>query len=155
MPLRVGDRVPAFRATAHAGETVEVGHGELPQVLVLYFYPADETPGCTMEACRFRDHFEAFVDVGARVVGVSPDSLESHRKFAEHHALPFSLLSDRDGELRRKLGVGKTLGLVSSRVTFVIDRQGVVQHVFSSQLRARKHVAEALEVVQRLARARA
>ncbi|MEX1363498.1 MAG: peroxiredoxin [Nannocystaceae bacterium] len=150
MPLRVGDRVPAFSAPAHNGETVEVGGGELPQVLVLYFYPADETPGCTVEACGFRDEFTEFVDAGAMVVGVSPDSLESHRKFAEHHRLPFLLLSDADGELRRKFAVGRTLGIISARVTFVIDRQGVVQHVFSSQLRAKKHVREALQVVQRL-----
>lgn len=151
MPLRVGDRVPAFTATAHDGETIEVGQGELPEVLVLYFYPADETLGCTMEACRFRDEYESFVDAGAKVVGVSPDSLESHRSFAEHHRLPFSLLSDKSGELRRKLGVGKSLGLLPGRVTFVIDRQGVIRHVFNSQLRAKKHVDEALGVVRRLA----
>lgn len=152
MTLRAGDRAPAFTAVAHDGETIEVGAGERSEVLVLYFYPADETLGCTMEACRFRDEFESFVDAGAKVVGVSPDSLESHRRFAEHHGLPFSLLSDRGGELRRKYQVGKSLGLVSGRVTFVIDRQGVVQHTFSSQLRAKKHVDEALAVVQRLAR---
>jgi peroxiredoxin Q/BCP len=150
VPLRVGDRAPAFTKIAHDGRTVEVG-GELPEVLVLYFYPADETLGCTMEACRFRDEYEAFVDAGARVVGVSPDDLDKHRGFAEHHRLPFSLLSDVDGELRRKYDVRRSLGLVPGRVTYVIDRNGVVQHVFSSQLRARQHVQEALVVVRRLA----
>ncbi|MCX4243812.1 peroxiredoxin [Paraliomyxa miuraensis] len=149
MSLRVGDRAPAFSRTAHDGKTIELG-GELPQVLVLYFYPADETTGCTMEACRFRDDYEAFTDAGAVVVGVSPDGLDSHRRFAEHHRLPFSLLSDGDGELRRKYDVGRTLGLIPGRVTYVIDRKGVIQHVFDSQLRARKHVDEALEVVRRL-----
>lgn len=118
--------------------------------MVLYFYPADETYGCTMEACGFRDEYESFVDEGAMVVGVSPDSLESHRRFAEHHRLPFSLLSDPDGALRNKYGVGRTLGLVPGRVSFVIDRQGVIRHVFDSQLRARQHVGKALGVVRRL-----
>jgi len=148
--LSAGERAPAFSRTAHDGRTIEVGGGELPEVLVLYFYPADETLGCTMEACRFRDEYETFTDAGATVVGVSPNGLDEHRGFAEHHRLPFPLLSDADGELRRKYDVGRTLGLVSGRVTYVIDRKGVIRHVFSSQLRARKHVDEALAVVKRL-----
>jgi len=118
--------------------------------MVLYFYPADETFGCTMEACGFRDEYASFVDAGAMVVGVSPDSLESHRRFAEHRGLPFQLLSDPEGELSRKFEVKRTLGMLPGRVTFVIDNKGVLQHVFSSQLRAKRHVAEALKVVQRL-----
>lgn len=149
MTLRAGDRAPAFSRTAHDGRTVEVG-GERPDVLVLYFYPADETLGCTMEACKFRDEYEAFVDAGATVVGVSPDGLDAHRGFAEHHRLPFPLLSDGDGELRRLYDVGRSLGLISGRVTYVIDRKGVIQHAFSSQLRARQHVAEALGVLKKL-----
>lgn len=151
MPVRVGDKAPAFSASTHDGETVEIG-GTLDKTTVLYFYPADETPGCTAEACSFRDDYESFSEAGAMVVGVSRDSLDSHRKFAEHHRLPFKLLSDADGELRRKYGVKNTLGLLPGRVTFVIDTNGVVQHVFSSQLRATKHVGEALAVVQRLSR---
>lgn len=127
-----------------------MGAGELPGVLVLYFYPADETLGCTMEACRFRDEYESFTDAGATVVGVSPNALDEHRGFAEHHGLPFSLLSDADGELRRQYDVRRSLGLIPGRVTYVIDRQGVIQHVFSSQLRAKQHVDEALTVVRRL-----
>ena len=150
--LRVGDPVPAFRATAHDGEIVELGAGELEQVLVLYFYPADETPGCTAEACSFRDEYSSFKEAGARVVGVSPDSDDSHRSFAEHHRLPFPLLSDSDGKLTKIFGVKRTLGLLPGRVTFVIDRKGTVRHVFSSQLRAKKHIPEALSVVQKPAR---
>lgn len=149
MTLRVGDRAPAFSRTAHDGSTVEVG-GALPNVLVLYFYPADETLGCTMEACRFRDDYEDFVGAGATVVGVSPDGLDEHRSFAEHHRLPFPLLSDDDGVLRRLYDVGRTLGIIAGRVTYVIDREGTIRHVFSSQLRARQHVNEALAVVRRL-----
>lgn len=128
---------------------MEVG-GERDHVTVLYFYPADETPGCTAEACSFRDEYERFTEAGAVVVGVSRDSLDSHRKFAEHHRLPFKLISDADGELRRKYQVKATLGLLPGRVTFVIDKRGSIAHAFSSQLRATKHVQEALAVVQRL-----
>lgn len=149
MPLSVGERAPSFTRTAHDGRAIEVG-GALPEVLVLYFYPADETLGCTMEACRFRDDYEAFTEAGAMVVGVSPNDLDEHRSFAEHHRLPFALLSDADGELRRKYDVRRSLGLIPGRVTYVIDRQGVIRHVFSSQLRARQHVDEALGVVRRL-----
>lgn len=150
MSLRVGDRAPAFTRTAHDGQSIEVGAGARPNVLVLYFYPADETLGCTMEACRFRDEYEDFVEAGATVVGVSPDGPDKHRGFAEHHRLPFPLLSDEDGELRRKYDVRRSLGLIPGRVTYVIDRQGVIRHVFSSQLRAKQHVEEALGVVRRL-----
>jgi thioredoxin-dependent peroxiredoxin len=150
--LRVGERAPAFSRTAHDGRTIEVGAGEREQALVLYFYPADETLGCTMQACKFRDEDEDFVGAGAMVVGVSPNSLDEHRSFAEHHRLPFPLLSDADGELRRRYDVGRSLGIISGRVTYVIDRQGIIQHVFSSQLRARQHVAEALGVLERVRR---
>lgn len=118
--------------------------------MVLYFYPKDETPGCTAEACTFRDQFSDFEAAGARVVGVSSDSAESHQKFAEKHRLPFTLLSDEGGKLRKELGVPKTLGLLDGRVTFVIDGQGVVRGMFNSQFRATKHVAEALEVLRKL-----
>lgn len=153
MRPRVGDEAPAFSRPSHDGQTIEIGKEDRPKVMVLYFYPADETYGCTKEACRFRDDYEDFVDAGAVVVGVSPDSLESHRSFAEHHRLPFALLSDADGSLRKLYGVGKTLGMVAGRVSFVIDRQGIVRHVFDSQLRVRQHVDEALGVVRRLASA--
>ncbi len=150
MPLAKGDPAPPFTKTAHDGKSIVVG-GERDRVLVLYFYPADETPGCTAEACTFRDTIEEFSKADADVVGVSPDSLESHRKFASHHALPFSLVSDEDGSLRKAYGVGKTLGLIPGRVTFVIDRRGIVQYVLSSQIFPKKHVREALEVVKSLA----
>jgi peroxiredoxin Q/BCP len=121
------------------------------KTVVLYFYPKDETPGCTAEACTFRDNFEDFVEAGAVVIGVSQDSEESHRRFTEHHRLPFLLVSDGDKTLQKAYGVPKTMGLLPGRVTFVIDRAGKVQHVFNSQLNAKKHVREALGIVKRLA----
>lgn len=120
------------------------------RVLVLYFYPKDETAGCTAEACSFRDLYQDFQDAGADVVGVSRDSAESHDKFKSHHRLPFRLLTDKGGAAATALGVKKTFGLLPGRVTFVIDKGGVVRMRFDSQIQARKHVSEALEVVKRL-----
>jgi len=114
------------------------------------FCPKDNTPVCTAEACAFRDSYEAFRDAGAEVIGVSADSDESHRKFAGRHRLPFHLVSDPDGALRSRFGVPKTLGLFPGRVTYLIDRQGVVRHVVSSQLQAARHVDEMLATLKRL-----
>ena len=115
--------------------------------VVLYFYPADNTPGCTAEACSFRDSHEDFVDAGAVVLGVSSDSTESHVKFAEKHNLPFTLLSDEDGGLRKTYGVKKSMGLLPGRVTYVIDPEGIVRKIFSNQLNAKKHIGEALSAI--------
>jgi len=151
MSLTVGSAAPSFSKTSQDGTVVAVTAGETrDRVLVLYFYPKDETPGCTAQACSFRDNFSDFADAGAEVVGVSADSADSHRSFAANHRLPFPLLSDADGSLRRAFEVSSTLGIFPGRVTFVIDRKGTIRHVFSSQLRARKHVDEALAIVQRL-----
>lgn len=152
MTLPIGATAPDFDKQTHAGETLRLSALRGDKVVVLYFYPKDETPGCTAEACSFRDAYEDFTDAGAVVIGVSADSLERHEKFAANHRLPFSLISDGDGELRRSYAVPKSLlGLLPGRVTYVIDKQGKVQHVFNSQLQAKRHVSEALEVVKRLA----
>jgi peroxiredoxin Q/BCP len=118
--------------------------------MVVYFYPKDETAGCTAEACSFRDSYEDFTAAGAEVIGISGDSSSSHEKFASHHRLPFVLLSDPDGTARDAFGVKKTLGLIPGRYTFVVDRKGVIQHGFESQVRVGKHVDEALASVKRL-----
>ncbi len=117
------------------------------QWAIVYFYPKDDTPGCTAESCSFRDSFEAFTDVGARVVGISSDSVDSHRAFAEKYNLPFMLLSDTGGAVRKQWGVGRTLGLIPGRVTYVIDPEGVVRKRFSSQFSPKKHIDEALAVI--------
>lgn len=115
--------------------------------VVLYFYPADDTPGCTRQACTFRDQYEDFEELGATVIGVSSDSPGKHQRFRERHDLPFTLLSDPSGVLRQRLGVPKTLGIVG-RVTFVIDVEGTVVKVFKSQIQAMRHVREALEALR-------
>jgi len=118
--------------------------------VVLYFYPKDETAGCTAQACSFRDSYEAFKDAGAEVVGVSKDGVADHASFAQHHRLPFVLLSDAQGSARASYGVKRTFGFIEGRVTFVIDTSGTIRHVFDSMLRPRAHIDEALEVVKRL-----
>lgn len=117
--------------------------------LVVYFYPKDETYGCTKEACSFRDQYEDFVSAGADVIGVSRDDAESHAKFREHHHLPFTLLSDPGGGVASKWGANSLFG-IPGRVTFVFDKQGVVRHRFDSMLRFGRHVDEALEIIKTL-----
>ncbi|HMB67196.1 MAG TPA: peroxiredoxin, partial [Candidatus Bathyarchaeia archaeon] len=118
--------------------------------IVLYFYPKDFTRGCTAEACGFRDSYEAFKDLGAEVIGISSDNQTSHRDFAQRHHLPFILLSDVDGEVMKAYGVKKTLGLFAGRVSFVIDKRGIIRLIFSSQTRVTAHVGEALNVLKSL-----
>lgn len=116
--------------------------------VVLYFYPKDNTPGCTAEAKAFRDGHEVFREMGAEVIGVSSDSVDSHRDFASKCALPFTILSDSGGRVRKLYGVPSSMGLFPGRVTYVIDRAGVVRHIFSSQMNPARHVDEAAAVLR-------
>lgn len=149
-PVEVGEPAPDFSLPADDGETLSLSSFRGRAEVVLFFYPRDNTPVCTAEACAFRDSYEAFRDAGAEVIGVSSDSAESHRQFAGSHRLPFRLLSDAGGVLRRRYGVPKTLGVFPGRTTYVIDRQGIVRHVFTSQLDAARHVAEALRILNEI-----
>ena len=148
--LRVGDPAPDFELPSSTGETVQLSDYQGRSEVVIFFYPKDHSPACTVEACTFRDSYEAFREAGAEVIGISSDPADSHRRFAERFHLPFVLLSDADGTLRSRYGVPRTLGLFPGRVTYLIDRDGIVRHIFSSQLQPRRHVAEALEVLKRL-----
>jgi len=146
--VRVGDLAPDFTLTDQMGEQVHLGELIGKKNVVLYFYPKDATPGCTAEARAFRDAYDTFTAADTEVLGVSSDSVKSHLRFAAKHNLPFRLLSDPDGAVRALYGVERTLGILPGRVTYVIDRQGIVQHVYSSQFAARKHVREAREAVR-------
>jgi peroxiredoxin Q/BCP len=150
-PPRVGEPAPDFTLPRADGTPFRLSDAVRRRVVVLYFYPKDETMGCTAEACAFRDQYDVFTEAGAEVVGVSADSSASHQGFAAHHRLPFVLLSDGDGAVRSLYGVGKALGLLDGRMTFVIDTHGVVRHVFSSRLHPTRHVTEALATVRGLA----
>lgn len=148
-PARVGSAAPDFTLPDRSGSPVSL-HDFLGKNIVLYFYPKDETPGCTAEACSFRDSYEAFKEAGAEVIGISSDSSEAHQRFATHHRLPFILLSDADGACRKLYGVPATFGLLPGRVTYIIDQQGIVRHIFSSQFQPAKHISEALKTLQDL-----
>lgn len=148
--IESGDPAPQFTAMTHEGRQISLADFQGKNSVVLFFYPRDNTPICTQEACTFRDAYEDFVAAGAVVIGVSESSLESHRSFAATQRLPFLLVSDADGALRRAFGVPKTLGFLPGRVTYVIDREGIVRHVFNSQLQGQKHVEEALRIVKEL-----
>jgi thioredoxin-dependent peroxiredoxin len=148
--IEVGDRAPEFTATASDGRRVSLSDFHRKQAVVVFFYPRDNSPVCTQEACAFRDAFQDFVEAGAAVIGVSGDSDESHRAFAATQHLPYFLIADPEGDLRKLFGVRNSLIVIPSRVTFVIDREGIVRHKFSSLLRGTRHVEEALQTVRRL-----
>ena len=149
--VEVGDPAPDFTLPAQSGEQVRLSDVWKRGPVVLYFYPKDETPGCTTEACTFRDSYEAFKEAGAEVVGVSSDSVTSHESFASKHRLPFILLADAGGKVRKEYGVKATFGILPGRVTYVIDGEGVVRHVFSSQTGVQRHVHEALDALSEIA----
>jgi peroxiredoxin Q/BCP len=139
-----GAPAPDFELPDQHGRLVRLSQYRGRNAVVVYFYPKDDTTGCTIEACRFRDDFEKFRVTGAEIIGISDDSAESHGRFASKYRLPFTLLSDKGGKVRKLFGVKKTLGVIPGRVTFVIDRKGIVRHVFSSQSSPARHVEEAL-----------
>jgi len=148
--VRVGDPAPDFSLVSSDGEPLRLSQFQGRSEVVLFFYPKDDSPVCTAEACSFRDSFEAFREAGAAVIGVSADSVESHRRFAARHGLPFHLLADPDGSLRARYGVPRTLGLIPGRVTYLIDKQGIIRHIFASQFQPARHAAEALRVLKQM-----
>lgn len=148
--IKTGDPAPDVTLTTSDGQSALLSDFQGKQAVVIFFYPKDGTPICTKEACSFRDAYEDFVEAGAAVIGVSSDSAERHHEFAANHRLQFQLISDAKGEARRAFGVPKSMGLLPGRVTYVIDKEGIVRHIFSSQFAAERHVEEALEVVRRL-----
>jgi thioredoxin-dependent peroxiredoxin len=145
--IGIGSKAPDFTLPSQSGEMVNLTDLLDGKPVVLFFYPKDDTPEYTKQACAFRDNYEEFSKLDAEVVGISSDSVESHRSFAKKHGLPFTLLSDEGGKVRKLYGVSNTLGLFPGRVTYVLDEQGVIRHVFSSQLDTKRHVEEALKVL--------
>ncbi len=150
MTRAVGEKAPNFTLPSTTGQPFTLSEALGRRAVVLFFYPKDDTPGCTVEACTFRDNYEAFAAAGAEVIGVSSDSEASHSGFASKHKLPMTLLTDAGGKVRALYDVRSTLGLFPGRATFVIDRSGTIVHVFVSQLRVKTHVEQALAVVKGL-----
>ena len=146
--MTIGGKAPAFRLQDDTGAWVDSASLKGKRV-VLFFYPKDGTPVCTQQACAFRDAYAQFLAADVEVVGVSSDSPESHRRFAARHSLPFPIISDGAGALRKLFGVPRALGIFPGRVTYVIDKAGMVQMVYNATLAAEPHVRKALEAVAR------
>ena len=147
--LSTGDRAPLIALADQNGterRSAQLGG----KSLVWFFYPKDDTPGCTMEACAFRDSYADLQAMGAEVWGVSGDDAASHQRFAERHNLPYPLLVDRANQLRKAFGVPSVLGLLPGRVTYVIDSEGVIRHVFNNLLDGPAHRREAIEALKLL-----
>jgi peroxiredoxin Q/BCP len=153
-PIKEGDVMPAFSLLNQEGTSFDLQTVLGKKPMVIYFYPKDDTPGCTQEACSFRDMFTDFEEAGAVVIGISADTPEKHRAFAEKYRLPFVLLSDTRNRVRKLLGVpSDLLGWLPGRVTYVVDTDGVVRHIFNSQFKAQKHVSEAMRTLKSLPKA--
>ena len=147
--IKTGDKIPAFSLQDQNGATFNIKSVLGKQPLVIYFYPKDETSVCTREACAFRDSFEVFMNYGAKVIGISSDKVASHKSFASHHRLPFTLLSDPKNTVRKLVGVPKTF-MIPGRVTYIVDKNGVVVHTFNSLRDGEKHVTEALAALEKI-----
>lgn len=149
MALKVGDLVPNFKAKTQSGEKFEMSN-YIGKPIVIYFYPKDNTPGCTTQACGFRDLYQDFQDLGAEVIGISGDSEESHDKFAQKYKLPFILLSDKMKKIRNIFGVPTHFfGLMPGRVTYIVDKEGKIVSIFDS-VKASVHIAHALKIIQKM-----
>ena len=150
MRLTTGDRLPEFKLMDQEGQ--ERSSMNLNgKALVLFFYPKDDTPGCTAEACSFRDSYSRLKELGAEVWGVSGDNIQNHQRFASRYNLPFPLLSDTGNNLREIIGVPKTLGLIPGRVTYIVDKEGIIRDIFNNLLDASSHVIKAEKVLLQLA----
>lgn len=148
MSIQIGDKLPHFTAVKQDGTAFDSNSIQNKPV-VIYFYPKDNTPGCTTQACSFRDAYQDFQDLGAEVIGVSGDSVSSHQNFQQKHKLPFILLSDSDRKLRKLFGVPSALfGLIPGRVTYVFDAFGKAIYIFDN-MSAKNHIIKALDSIKK------
>lgn len=148
MALKVGDTLPDFKAKDTNGNLFNSQDYIGKHSLVIYFYPKDDTPGCTTQACSFRDNYQEFKDLGAEVIGISSDTVQSHLKFKSKFNLPFILLSDNDKKLRRLFGVENDFLFIPGRQTYVIDHKGVIVMIFSS-MSSMIHIKKALQILKK------
>jgi len=149
MGLKIADKVPIFSAKDSNGNHFNIESLIGKKIIIIYFYPKDDTPGCTIQACAFRDQYQAFTDLGAEVIGISSDSISSHQSFVKQNNLPFILLEDKDKKIRHLFGVRPNLlGLIPGRATYVVDKQGAIQMIFNS-IKAMHHMQKALDIVRK------
>lgn len=146
--VAVGEPAPSFVLNDQSGAQRSLADF-LGHWVVLYFYPEDFTFGCTRQACAFRDHHEDFTKLDAVVLGISSDEVTRHNEFVEKYALPFTLLADVGGAVRECYGVPKSWGLFDGRITFVIDPEGIVRHIYESQTFQGRHVTQARQAIER------
>ena len=147
--IQKGSAVPQFALPDQNGKLFDIATVLGKKNLVIYFYPKDDSPGCTKQACTFRDQYEVFREADAEIIGISSDDVESHRKFAEKYQLTYTLLSDGEGKVRKLFNVPSDLfGLLAGRVTYVINKEGIVIHTFDSQTQTARHVEEALAALK-------
>ncbi|MDP2060851.1 MAG: peroxiredoxin [Flavobacteriaceae bacterium] len=150
MAIQMGDKIPEFSLKDQDGNAFSIASLIGKKVLVVYFYPKDYTPGCTKEACSFRDSYEEFKTLGAEVIGISDDSVSRHLKFSKSYKLPFILLSDSGNKVRKRFGVPSNLfGLIPGRVTYVVDKNGIIVLVFDS-MNASMHIKKAKDTIEKL-----
>ena len=150
MKLKIGDRVPSFSLKDQNGSIRT--SDKLNNSLVLFFYPKDDTPGCTIEACGFRDKYDLFKILGAEVWGISNGSTKSHLEFAIKNKLQYPLLCDQNNILRKQFGVPKKLGFIEGRVTYIINSEGIIKHIFEDLLNGPAHIKEAIKALKKLQR---
>ncbi len=149
--IKIGSSIQEFKLPDQNGNLFDINSVLGKKNLVIYFYPKDDSPGCTKEACSFRDQFEVFKEADAVIIGISGQSVKSHKEFAEKHRLSFTLLSDEGNKIREQFGVPTNfLGLLPGRVTYIADKTGKVIYVFNSQVQAEKHVDEALRILNEI-----
>ena len=148
MKLRIGEKIPSFSLKDQNGTIRNTN--KLKKPLVLFFYPKDDTPGCTIEACGFRDKYDLFKILGAEVWGISNGDSQSHLEFANKNKLQYPLLCDLNNILRNKFGVPKTLGFIEGRVTYIINSEGMIKHIFEDLLNGPAHIKEAIKALKKL-----
>ena len=149
--IKIGSSIPSFTLANQTGNLFNIDTVLGKKNLMIYFYPKDDSSGCTKEACSFRDQYEVFKEADAVIIGISGQSVESHKEFAEKHSLSFTLLSDEGDKIRKQFGVPTNfLGLLPGRVTYIADKTGKVIYIFDSQMQSTKHVDEALRILKEL-----
>ncbi|MCB0278804.1 MAG: peroxiredoxin [Calditrichaeota bacterium] len=149
--IKVGSQLPEFSLNDQDGQLFSIQSILGKKNIVLFFYPKDDTPGCVKEACYFRDQYEVFKEADAEVIGISGQSVKSHKNFAAKYRLTYRLLSDTGNKIRKTFGIpAKLLGLLPGRVTYIIDKSGKVVYTFDSQYQATQHVDEALRILNEL-----
>lgn len=147
--LKINDKAPDFKAKDHNGNSISLSNYLGNKYVVLFFYPKDFTPGCTAEACAFRDAYEDFLDAGAEVIGISGDGDASHQNFAKQHKLPYPLLPDTDKKIRKAYDIPTSLlGMVTGRITYLVNKEGLIKYAYRDNLNPVAHIKAILNLIK-------